>query len=129
MPTYSTLNLLLGSNISRLKISVGVTKNSKADAQVSISGPSFTLVSSAGKDYGYSMTVAPDPSLSAKLYVGATDSGWVVFQVKKDDLKPVLTFEENMMAQAEFGSRHTKTILQKIKARALTAWAFFCILN
>jgi len=77
------------------KISVGITKNAKPDATVDINGVSFTLVSSGGKDYDPVLVVPPDPRLDAKLYEGASNTGWAVFQVKTDDANPLLTFGRN----------------------------------
>ncbi|BBI32672.1 hypothetical protein [Cohnella abietis] len=75
------------------KISVTVTKTAKTDAQISISGGSFTLVSTTGKDYGYAaFAVSPDPKLDSNLYTGASNTGWAVFQVQKDDSAPLLAF-------------------------------------
>ncbi|MFC5401319.1 DUF4352 domain-containing protein [Cohnella soli] len=74
------------------KINAGVSKNAKGDSQVLISKYDFTLVSSSGKDYVRRATVLPDPELDAKLYVGASDSGWVSFQVKTDDANPLIAF-------------------------------------
>lgn len=74
------------------KIKVKVVKNEKADAAVSISGASFTAVSSAGKDYTNPFAVSPDPGLNASLYEGASDSGWITLLVNTDDEAPLITF-------------------------------------
>jgi len=50
------------------------------------------LVSSVGKEYDLSWISAPEPSLNAKLYKDASNEGYAVYLVKKDDLKPKLTF-------------------------------------
>jgi hypothetical protein len=74
-----------------VKISVKIIKSKKEDAQIDVSGYSFDLVSSAGKDYPKESIVEPDPSLNSKLYTGASHSGWAVFTVKQDDTSPLLT--------------------------------------
>jgi hypothetical protein len=78
-----------------VKITVGITKNAKADATVDINGVSFKLVSSSGKDYDVVIVVEPDPKLDANLYAGASNTGWAAFQVKTDDTNPLLTFGRN----------------------------------
>ncbi len=75
-----------------VKLSVGITKNANPDAKVDINGVSFTLVSESGKDYDYVSVVAPEPKLNANLYVGASNTGWAVYQVKTDDANPLLSF-------------------------------------
>ena len=74
------------------KITIKIIKTEKADSQIDISGYSFKLVSSAGKDYESSFAVDPEPSLNSRLYAGASNTGWAVFTVKKEDASPLLTF-------------------------------------
>lgn len=78
-----------------VKAAIKITKNEKADAAVDIHPFQFTLVSSEGKDYEYPMVVEPEPSIRTKLYAGASHEGWIVFQVKKDDINPLITFARN----------------------------------
>lgn len=54
----------------------------------------FSLISNAGKEYDTSLVVAPEPQISATLYAGASSEGWLVYAVKKDDLKPKIVFEK-----------------------------------
>jgi len=74
------------------KINIAITDNANDDKVVDISQADFTLVSSSGKDYNRKSVVAPEPSIDASLYKGASNNGWAVFQVKKDDANPVITF-------------------------------------
>ncbi|MWC30403.1 stalk domain-containing protein [Paenibacillus sp. MMS18-CY102] len=74
------------------KFNFKVLKNTKSDAAVNLNGVQFTLVSSSGKDYETPFVVEPEPALSANLYVGASNSGWVAFMVKKEDKTPLITF-------------------------------------
>ncbi len=60
--------------------------------QYNLTGVSIDLVSSDGKDYDYAFAVAPEPSLNARLYKGASHEGWAVYLVRKDDAKPKLVF-------------------------------------
>lgn len=73
------------------KMKVHLSSN-KDDAQLDIYSGSFTLVSSDGRDYPIKAVVEPEPQISTKLYPGATHEGWVAFEVKKDDLNPLITF-------------------------------------
>ena len=81
-----------GEEYMLAKISVKVTSSKDKDKQVDISGHDFTLVSQDGKDYEKRFVVLPSPELNAKLYEGASHTGWAVFIVKKDDANPVIAF-------------------------------------
>ncbi|SEO40965.1 stalk domain-containing protein [Paenibacillus sp. OV219] len=74
------------------KIGAKVVSNQDTDTSVRISYFDFTLVSSQGKDYDRHSVVTPD-ELNSNLYVGASDSGYVAFIVKKDDQNPLITFD------------------------------------
>jgi hypothetical protein len=69
-----------------------VTNKKNVDAAVDIWKGDFVLVSSAGTDYDTLSAVLPDPSIDSKVYAGSSAEGWVAFQVKKDDLSPVISF-------------------------------------
>lgn len=61
--------------------------------QLSLSEIDFTLVSEQGKDYDFTFgAIVPEPSLTTKMYEGATHEGWACFMVKKDDSKPKITY-------------------------------------
>lgn len=77
------------------KVEVKITQNAKTDAQVSLSEYSFTAVSGSGKDYQNPMVVAPAPAFDAKLYVGASQTGWVALQIATTDQTPLLTIGRN----------------------------------
>jgi hypothetical protein len=55
----------------------------------------FDLVSSEGREYGMELIVAPDPTISANLYKGASNEGWAVFLVGINDINPKITFGRN----------------------------------
>lgn len=59
-----------------------------------LSSAKFSLISNDGKEYDMSLVVAPEPQISATLYDGASSEGWLVYAVKKDDLKPKIVFEK-----------------------------------
>ncbi|NLG84987.1 MAG: hypothetical protein GX493_10370 [Firmicutes bacterium] len=61
------------------------------EARLELSPGHFTAVSAEGEDYDYPLVVAPEPSISAKLYQGAQREGWVVFQIKIGD-NPLITY-------------------------------------
>lgn len=73
-------------------ITFKVVTNSKPDSTVSIYDMLFTLVSDEGKDYKYASVVNPSPELDAKLYAGASSTGWAFFVVKATDKSPLLAF-------------------------------------
>lgn len=74
------------------KFKAQVTNTSINDIQFDLHNANFTLVSEDGKDYNYYIAVVPNPSLNSKLYKGASNEGWIVFKVKKDDLKPLIVY-------------------------------------
>ncbi|MDF2651810.1 MAG: hypothetical protein K0Q73_7615 [Paenibacillus sp.] len=75
------------------KAKVSITANNKAaDGAVDIWSGDFTLVSAAGTDYDRLSVVLPDPGIDANIYAGSSKEGWVAFQVKKDDLSPVISY-------------------------------------
>lgn len=56
----------------------------------------FKVVSEDGKDYSIdSSCIAPEPEITAKLYVGASHEGYVGFLIKTTDLKPVIVFQKS----------------------------------
>jgi len=63
-----------------------------ADTSYWVTDSDFTVVSSEGKDYESCFVVAPEPSLDAELYPGASHHGWAVFMVEEQDEKPLMTF-------------------------------------
>ncbi|TBL80212.1 DUF4352 domain-containing protein [Paenibacillus thalictri] len=73
------------------KVSIKVDENKKEGAKIDISSVNFTLVSSEGRDYEQ-VIASLEPGIRTSLYSGASHSGWVAFQVKKDDASPVITF-------------------------------------
>jgi hypothetical protein len=60
--------------------------------QYSLSGYNFKLIATDGKEYDYTTVVKPEPQLDAKLYAGAKNEGYAVFQVAVTDSKPLITF-------------------------------------
>lgn len=74
------------------KITVQITKNKNADAQVRISPVDFSLVSTEGKDNRYASVVTPDPEIRTELYVGGATTGWVAFLADKVDASPVIAY-------------------------------------
>ncbi len=62
------------------------------NTQYDLSDYDFDAVSSDGKDYERVSVVEPKPTLSAKLYPGASHEGWVAFQVAQQDTRPLMTF-------------------------------------
>lgn len=63
-----------------------------APDQYDLYGQKFKLVSEQGKEYESIYISAPEPSLDTKLYKGAKQEGYAVFQVEITDSKPLLTF-------------------------------------
>lgn len=57
-----------------------------------LSGSMFDLISSEGKEYGYQLIVAPEPTIQTKLYEGSSNEGWIAFIVGKNDAAPKITF-------------------------------------
>lgn len=75
------------------KAKVSITANKKAaDGAVDIWNGDFILVSGSGTDYDRLSVVLPDPGIDANIYAGSSKEGWVAFQVKKDDLSPVISY-------------------------------------
>lgn len=75
------------------KAKVSITSNKKAaDGAVDIWNGDFILVSGSGTDYDRLSVVLPDPGIDANIYAGSSKEGWVAFQVKKDDLSPVISY-------------------------------------
>jgi hypothetical protein len=74
------------------KVNFKLLSNRNEEAAHDLGGYQFFSVSAAGKDYNTVDVVAPDPSLDAKLYVGASHRGWVALLVKKDDVAPLITY-------------------------------------
>jgi len=70
-------------------------ESQKKDSAYSLSTYSFTAVSSDGKDYDKDYALGPEPRLNANLYEGASHTGWVVFQIAKDDTQPLMTFNRD----------------------------------
>lgn len=53
----------------------------------------FSLVSEKGREYlDKTYVVPPDPELRANLYKGADHEGWVIYELRTDDLKPRIAF-------------------------------------
>ncbi len=64
-----------------------------AETAFEVSGILFDAVSEDGRVYDDVLfVVVPEPSLDEKLYPGASHEGWVVFEVEKTDLKPLMSF-------------------------------------
>ncbi|MNH75651.1 Telomeric repeat-binding factor 2 [compost metagenome] len=74
------------------KIKIDINSNINADAAVSVSSVDFTLVSSSGVDYKHKTIVVPSPDIRTKIYAGGSQTGWVAFQVKKDDQSPLIVY-------------------------------------
>lgn len=74
------------------KLLFKVNSNQDNEAQVNVGTHSFTLVSKRGKEYDTTIVVTPEPKIDANLKVGSSKEGWAVFQVKKDDTAPLITF-------------------------------------
>lgn len=74
------------------KVTVNLTKNLKAGTKIDFSSLDFTMVSGSGRDYPNSIVVKPSPALDTSLYEGASNTGWLVFIVDKNDDSPLLTF-------------------------------------
>ncbi len=54
----------------------------------------FTLVSETGKEYEpIPINELPAQTLNVALFKGGSEEGWVVFKVKADDKKPVITYK------------------------------------
>lgn len=53
---------------------------------------SFDTFSSTGRQYETVSVVPPDPKLRTELYVNASQEGWMVVTVAKDDSSPVMAF-------------------------------------
>lgn len=64
------------------------------EGALTLSPLQFSLISSDGKEYDMPFVVLPEPEITTTLYPGASHEGWVVFEVKKDDLKPKIVFEK-----------------------------------
>lgn len=83
-----------GYEYMMVKLTFGITKNAQSDAQVNFYSGSFTMVSTAGKDYDNKSASFMDTltSIDADLYVGAFHTGWEAFLVKIDDATPLLAY-------------------------------------
>lgn len=77
------------------KFKVDVIDATVVDTQYGLWDFDFTLVSTDGKDYNYYTAKSPEPQLESKLYKGASNEGWVVFGVNKDDPNPLIVFSKN----------------------------------
>lgn len=74
------------------KITIKMNTIKKENTKVDISPVNFTLVSSDGRDYETLIGTSVEPNIRTSLYAGASHTGWVPFQVKKDDTNPVITY-------------------------------------
>lgn len=52
----------------------------------------YTALSSQGEIYPVPDVTVPDPALSGPIHSGETRDGWLAFEVKKSDAKPLMTF-------------------------------------
>ena len=75
------------------RIRFNYLEGSGEDKPYEIYGSQFKAFSGDGCGYDTLSLVEPKPVLEATLYPGASCEGWVVFQVKEDDKRPLLTFE------------------------------------
>lgn len=66
--------------------------NLTQDISEKFSSADFSLVSSAGKVYPVAVIIPPEPQLGQAIFPGASDEGWIAFEVAADDLNPVLAF-------------------------------------
>lgn len=55
----------------------------------------FDLISNGGKKYKLAGGVLPEPEFDSDLFEGGEHEGWVAFQVKKDDVKPIIAYKLN----------------------------------
>jgi len=75
-----------------VKISFEYVSGPTADTSYDLSSFDFDAVSSDGFVYDSTFVVAPEPTLAASLYPGASHEGWAAYQVYKTDIRPVLAF-------------------------------------
>lgn len=74
------------------QITISIDTMDKEDAKADISPVDFTLVSADGKDYEIAFGAVLKDGISTSLYAGASHTGWVAFQVKKDDANPTIAY-------------------------------------
>lgn len=91
------------------------------NTQFNLSRYNFALVSSEGKDYENASVVTPDPQLDSNLYKGASNEGWIAFQVKKDDEHPLIAYLKSYDGKSGFwfkGYNDSKQINENINQNA-----------
>lgn len=77
------------------KVKFDLLESKTESSKFTLSSMLFSAVSSEGKEYKDSWVTTPEPRLDADLYEGASQTGWLLFEVKKDDSKPLMTFGRN----------------------------------
>ena len=65
------------------------------DKSYQISDYYFNAVSSDGVVYDSTWVVVPEPSLSKEVYGGGSSEGWIVFEVDKNDVNPLIAFNKD----------------------------------
>ena len=78
--------------VAKIKFELLDIKDGKA---FDLSRVSFNLISENGKEYDTSLVVAPEPDIRANLYKGASNEGYVVYEVQISDTKPKIAFGRN----------------------------------
>lgn len=76
------------------KITVNAVKIAD-DKALNVSSYDFDCFSSKNSEYDSASVVEPEPELNGKLYAGGNTTGYVVFQVKKDDAEPKIVYNLN----------------------------------
>lgn len=77
------------------KIKVSISKVDKVGATADLNQFDYKLISTSGTEYGAQIILAPDPSISTKVYAGSSHEGWVGYKVKTSDASPLIAFSRN----------------------------------
>lgn len=75
--------------VAKIKVTMNSVKDDKA---FEMSGYEFKAFNSENAEYSMTMVVPPEPTLEGQMYAGATKEGYVVFEVKTDDVNPKMVF-------------------------------------
>jgi hypothetical protein len=68
-------------------------RGAPGDKMWSLGGKQFHAFSGDGKPYKIPLIVLPEPELAGMLRSGDSRQGWIVFEVAKQDKKPLMIFD------------------------------------
>ena len=73
------------------KFSVEVLDGTNSSVQFMQNKYDFALISEGGEEYDYTSVVSPQPEFDVKLNTGSSYDGYIVFEVRKTDKKPLIS--------------------------------------